>query len=132
MPGIKMLDCIHIQISSPGSVWIRSFSLFPDLSVWYKAMPACAYLFQGDAASWHKVLALAGYGNTGSPPQIHIGQPMEIELVFEKDKPLAKDDNKMTKIWSDCASTRSYLASSPAAQAAMIVKQNRRAIMEGF
>ena len=64
------LPCLHEGLTVRGGDAGR----WPLLSAWFDAMerevPAYGCRVQGDAASWRKVLSMAGYGNGGVPPKV--------------------------------------------------------------
>ena len=102
---------------------------YPYLAAWYKAVeeliPAYACRVKGDAASWRKVLSMAGFGNAGVPPQI------DQNMVSLRDKELqeARDCIRNQDLWTRYAAERNHVADTPAAEAARIITANRRAII---
>jgi len=62
------LPCLHKGLVP------RDPSRWPCLAAWYDAMearvPAYACRVRGDAASWRKVLSMAGFGNAGLPQRM--------------------------------------------------------------
>ena len=121
------LPCLHqgLQPDDP--------NVYPHLAAWYKAMdwqvPAYACRVKGDAASWRKVLTMAGFGNAGVPPNIR--QQMDERIAVEEADACAllADGQRISSLWHDYASSRPFVASSPAAQAALIVTGNRDKIV---
>mmetsp|Transcript_122 Transcript_122/g.188 ORF Transcript_122/g.188 Transcript_122/m.188 type:complete len:471 (+) Transcript_122:73-1485(+) len=101
---------------------------YPHLTAWYDAMdttvPAYACRVKGDASSWRKVLTMAGFGNAGLPPQVQ-GNMEEIQ-VWEAST--AKETIHVD-LWNTYASTRPYVAETPSAEAALIMTQNKDAIL---
>jgi glutathione S-transferase len=100
---------------------------FPLLAAWFVAMeklPAYACRVQGDAASWRKVLSMAGYGNAGVPSRVlrRMDEAAAID-AFGGEQLVSKDT------WSAYAATRPHVAPSAAAEAASTVVRNRDAIL---
>ena len=104
---------------------------YPQLASWYKAMdtrvPAYACRVKGDASSWRKVLTMAGFGNAGLPPAV--SQTMKDRVLVEEKEACASAETAQT-LWNDYASTRPYVAPSPAFQAALTITRNRDAIIK--
>lgn len=116
------LPCLHNGLDPADE------STYPNLSKWYKAMdkiPAYACRVKGDASSWRKVLAMAGFGNAGFAPEFQA----DVDELVAKELAEAKACVDVN-IWEAYASTRPYVASSPHADAASIVTKNRAAIIQ--
>ncbi|CAB9512574.1 glutathione Stransferase [Seminavis robusta] len=102
---------------------------YPHLAAWFHAMeqhvPSYACRVKGDASSWRKVLSMAGFGNSGVPPAI--GTNMDALTQAERETALScvKQD-----VWDEYAATRPYVASTPSAEAAKIITQNRQRILQ--
>eukprot|EP00930_Biecheleria_cincta_P087903 TRINITY_DN77142_c0_g1_i1.p1 TRINITY_DN77142_c0_g1~~TRINITY_DN77142_c0_g1_i1.p1 ORF type:complete len:272 (+),score=51.83 TRINITY_DN77142_c0_g1_i1:394-1209(+) len=111
----EQLPCLHAGLDP------RDSSRWPRLAAWYKAMmqqvPAYAARVCGDNVSWRKVLSMAGYGNSGVAPVLHPEDP---------SKQILHDTNSGD--WTNYASTRPYVASSPEKEAAARVVRNHDAI----
>merc|ERR1719199_1439103 len=83
------LPCLHENLY-PDDV----FSYF-HLSDWYTAMellPAYACRVQGDAASWRKVLNMAGFGNAGVPAELN----GNIDTLLQTEDRLAREATRNT------------------------------------
>lgn len=119
------LPCLH-QDLYPDDV----FSYF-HLSDWYSAMelqPAYACRVQGDAASWRKVLNMAGFGNAGIPAELN----GNIDTVLQNEDRLAREATRNTGkvMWSRYRDDgRDYLADTPSKQVALTITRNRKAIV---
>lgn len=113
------LPCLHGMELQPNDP-----TQYPKLAKWYQTMdqvPVYAGRIQGNAASWAKVLAMAGYGNDGFPPatQAHAQQMLSNEqFATPIDLPL----------WRSYAVDRPEVAATPHGQAALIVTRNHCAI----
>jgi glutathione S-transferase len=116
------LPCLHEGLDPADP------SAYPNLAQWYAAMdnvPVYACRVKGDASSWRKVLAMAGFGNAGLPPDI--GRNMDARISYEQEEAKACID---LDVWKEYASSRPHVTSSPHADAASIVTRNREAIMK--
>ena len=114
------LPCLHDGLVP------RDASRWPRLCAWYDAMdrlPAYACRVRGDAASWRKVLSMAGYGNSGVPPRVlaRMDEAAAAEVFGASDVSLAT--------WQDYASVRPNVAATPAAEAAATILRNCKAIL---
>lgn len=93
-------------------------SRWPRLGAWYEAMdaevPAYSARVRGDEDSWRKVLAQAGYGNAGVPPDL-----------VEED---AEHPQPAVGAWATYAAQRPFLAPTPAEEAAARIVRNREAL----
>lgn len=116
------LPCLHDGLDPYSS------DDYANLRRWYDAMdrvPAYACRVRGDGSSWRKVLTMTGFGNAGVPPDI-VGNMEELmRAETESSLKLVNQD-----VWDEYASTRPYVASTPQAQAAMVLVQNREAIVK--
>eukprot|EP00980_Cylindrotheca_fusiformis_P031286 scaffold26122_cov127-Cylindrotheca_fusiformis.AAC.5 len=117
------LPCLHPNLKPTDE------TKYPLLSKWYKAMdnlPVYACRIKGDAASWRKVLTMAGFGNSGVPPSIK--QNMQEREVYELEEAKACID---TTIWDSYYSMQSLVPNkSPYLDAASIMTKNRKAIVK--
>lgn len=107
------LPCLHRGLSP------REDEARPRLASWYEAMGSVAPYscrVQGDRDSWRRVLVMAGYGNSGSPP----------ELVSEEAKPTPSEAPLI--VWREYAASRPYVAPTPGEEAAARLVRNRRAV----
>lgn len=117
------LPCLHKDLEP------NDATVYPNLAAWYQAMdsiPVYACRVKGDASSWRKVLTMAGFGNSGLPPQI------DQNMQDLRDKELAEAKNCIDNrqdLWDAYSAKRDYVAESPGAEAARIVTQNREAIV---
>ena len=116
------LPCLHAGLLPDDA------SIYPHLAAWYQAMdekvPAYACRVKGDASSWRKVLTMAGFGNAGLPPDVSATMKDRIAVELEQADAIVNSAS-----WKDYASTRPFLASNPAAQAALVITRNRKAIV---
>ena len=91
-------------------------SRWPRLAAWYEAMdaevPAYSARVRGDEDSWRKVLAQAGYGNAGVPPDL-----------VEED---AAHPQPAVGAWAAYAAGRPFVAATAAQEAAARIVRNRR------
>lgn len=113
------LPCLHTGlVPRDGARW-------PNLAAWYDAMetqvPAYACRVRGDASSWRAVLAMAGFGNAGLPPQV-IADAAAAERAFGSSR---LGDGAW---WEAFAAARPHVASSPAEEAAARLTRNRAAV----
>jgi len=114
------LPCLHSGlVPRDGARW-------PHLARWYDAMesdavPAYACRVRGDAASWRAVLAMAGFGNAGLPPEV-IADAAAAERAFGS----ARLGNGAW--WEAFAASRPHVAASPAEEAAARLTRNRAAV----
>lgn len=96
---------------------------YPNLAAWYQAMdqiPAYACRVKGDAASWSKVLSMAGFGNSGVPPEIDAN----MERLKKQQEVIRQD------VWEEYARDRPHVAATPAAEAALTIVRNRGPIVK--
>ncbi|KAL1499769.1 hypothetical protein AB1Y20_012455 [Prymnesium parvum] len=109
------LPCLHDGLEP------RDASRWPRLAEWYDAMearvPAYACRVQGDAASWRKVLTVAGYGNAGAPPRL-----LRDEAAACRRDAAADADGT----WAAYAAGRPHVAASPCEEAAARLVRSRR------
>ena len=119
------LPCLHENLY-PDDV----FSYF-HLSDWYTAMellPAYACRVQGDAASWRKVLNMAGFGNAGVPAELN----GNIDTLLQTEDRLAREATRNTAkvMWKRYREGgRDYLADTPSKEVALTIVRNREAIV---
>lgn len=117
------LPCLHrgLQPDNP--------EVYPNLAAWYKAMedgvPAYACRVKGDASSWRKVLSMAGFGNSFTPPQIVSNMDERTQLEFETAASCIQQD-----VWERYSTDRPNVASTPGAEAALIMTRNRNRILK--
>lgn len=114
------LPCLHEGLEPYNSYE------YPNLAAWYDAMdrlPAYACRVKGDASSWRKVLSMAGFGNAGAPPQIEANMD-----EMARQEALMAESTIDQALWTEYAASRPYLAATPQAEAAAIIKRNREAI----
>lgn len=101
----------------------RDADAYPHLAAWYDAMetkvPAYFARVRGDARSWAKVLAQAGYGNGGHVPEIIAGPTSD-----ERDP-----DRDMT-VWRSFGWDRDGVGRTPSREAATRIVRNYEAIVK--
>jgi glutathione S-transferase len=103
---------------------------YPQLARWYSALDESVAAYscrvKGNAASWRKVLTMAGFGNAGVPPIIQANMDRLIAKEIDESR------RAMTygpALWKEYAKGRPYLAQkSPSDQAALTIVQNHNAI----
>ena len=116
------LPCLHDSLTpraTDGS--------YPRLSAWFDAMealPAYACRVEGDAASWRKVLSMAGYGNAGTPTRV-LGRMDEAAAI----EAYGGAQRVSQPIWAEFAQGRAYVAPTAAAEAAATIVRNRDDIL---
>lgn len=116
------LPCLHEGLDPANA------GTYPNLAQWYQAMdalPEYACRVKGDAASWRKVLTMAGFGNAGVPTAIQ--GTMDALQTKEQEEAMVSQDDLET--WTAYSSTRPYVQSSPYREAAAIITRNREAIL---
>ncbi len=105
---------------------------YPHLVRWYNAMdeyvPSYACRVKGDASSWRKVLTMAGFGNAGVP--MDVSKRMDGVQEEEQKALTVEEEECQQKVWDAYASTRPWVASSPALEAASVMTRNRDAILK--
>ena len=114
------LPCLHDGLEP------NDAEKYSNLAAWYAAMdriPAYVCRVKGDASSWRKVLSMAGFGNAFVPSEIEAN----MEELARKEAVAAKSTMDQG-MWTDYASSRSYLAVTPQAEAALVMTRNREAI----
>ena len=114
------LPCLHEGLDP------RDERKYPNLVSWYKAMdeiPSYICRVKGNNSSWRKVLRMAGFGNSGTPPAI--SSRMDDADSFDIASAIAYDSEE---IWSKYSKIRPFVASSASAEAASILVANRKAI----
>ena len=112
------LPCLHDGLAPRDAA-----GPYPKLSEWFAAMetlPAYACRVEGDAASWRKVLSMAGYGNAGTPATV----------LKRMDEAAAIDafggaQLVTQQVWSDFAESRPHAAPTASAEAAATIVRNR-------
>jgi glutathione S-transferase len=117
------LPCLHEGLEPDNA------AIYPSLHSWYQAMdqiPAYACRVKGDASSWRKVLTMAGFGNSGLPPQID----QNMQDLREKEVATAQACLLDQDVWGKYAASREHAPATPAADAAAIVIRNRQAIVK--
>eukprot|EP00962_Isochrysis_galbana_P051312 scaffold22691_cov101-Isochrysis_galbana.AAC.4 len=87
------------------------------------SVPAYACRVRGDAASWRKVLCMAGYGNGGVPPRVLVR--MEDAAAASWNAPEVSEAT-----WQAYATERPHVAESAAAEAAVTMLRNRQAVLQ--
>jgi len=117
------LPCLHEEL------WPDDVFSYQALSDWYAAMelvPAYACRVSGDAASWRKVLNMAGFGNSGFPPEIEAN----LDTIYKTEDRLARELTRDTAkvLWSRYREGRDYLAETPSKEVALTLVRNRKAI----
>jgi glutathione S-transferase len=120
------LPCLHEGLD-PNDVME-----FPYLARWYQTMDenvaAYSCRVKGNAASWRKVLSMAGFGNAGVPPTIRAN--MNGLIAKEEYESRYAMEYYGPALWREYAKRRPYLAQqSPSDQAALTIVQNHNAIM---
>jgi glutathione S-transferase len=121
------LPCLHENLNPRSDV-----DTYPHLVAWYDAMddliPTYSCRVKGDSSSWRKVLTMAGYGNGGMP--LDVSDRME-EYKIQEGQALTKEQKEHEQhIWDMYSSTRPWVASSPALEAASIMTRNRSPIVK--
>lgn len=116
------LPCLHDGLAPRDPA-----GAYPRLAAWFAAMeglPAYACRVEGDAASWRKVLSMAGYGNAGTPATVlrRMDEAAAIE-AFGGAQLVAPD------VWRSYAEARPHVAPSAAAEAAATIVRNREDIV---
>ena len=108
------LPCLHAGLN------VRDASRWPALVAWFDAIerhvPAYACRVAGDAQSWRRVLAMAGYGNAGLPPLL-------VEQMPEGGSSAVEPST-----WAEYAEGREHVGDTPAEEAAVRVVRNHEAI----
>lgn len=116
------LPCLHDGLEPDDP------TVYPHLAKWYdefeNQLPAYAARVKGDASSWRKVLLMAGFGNSGLPPNLQTN----IEARKIKEQALAESRVRQ-HLWEQYAANRPYVASTPAAEAALVMTRNRKRIV---
>lgn len=120
------LPCLH------DGLWPDDVFTYQNLSDWYTAMeliPAYSCRVMGDAASWRKVLNMAGFGNAGFPPEIMANMDTILQTEDRLARELTRDTGKV--LWSRYreAPGREYVADTPSKEVALTLVRNRRAIV---
>jgi glutathione S-transferase len=98
---------------------------YPSLYQWYVAVdqiPEYACRVKGDAQSWARVLTMHGYGNAG----VQAETTGRLEAVVTHPSHLETVD---ANLWKKYAKSRPHVASTPHAQAALVMTRNRDAIV---
>ena len=116
------LPCLHDGLDPADG------TVYPNLAKWYLSMdkiPEYACRVKGDASSWRKVLTLAGFGNSGVPPQIQ----SNMDNLLLKEETAARECIDVD-LWQAYAKERPYVQSSPRKEAAAIMTRNRDAIVQ--
>ena len=117
------LPCLHANLAPRDAD-----GDYPRLAAWFDAMetlPAYACRVEGDAASWRKVLSMAGYGNSGVPARVLAR--MDEAAAIEAFGGLSTTD---PAVWSQYAAGRPHVASSPGAEAAATILRNRNDLLD--
>jgi glutathione S-transferase len=127
------LPCLHRGLSPRGSS-----DRWPWLQQWYQAMdtvPAYVGRIQGDAPSWRKVL----YRDPWWPradlwhPRDTVGPKGELQATeaecIQAFGGGVEDEESSTILWSQFASKRPYVASTPGKEAASGLVRNHKAIL---
>lgn len=124
------LPCLHTGLEP------NNANQYPFLSAWYTAMdqvPAYICRVKGNAASWRKVLCMAGFGNAGVAPPVIQENMKRLEEVEKAESreliAVADAGGSGNNIWSDYAATRPYVAKKPYQEAARIIVSNREMIL---
>ena len=116
------LPCLHdgLEPDDPAT--------YPHLAAWYTALesqlPAYACRVKGDASSWRKVLTMAGFGNAGLPPNLQQNMQARMHMEATTAALCVRQD-----LWDEYATSRPYVASTPSAEAALIMTRNRERIL---
>lgn len=116
------LPCLHEGLDPSDPTY------YPHLSKWYHAMdqiPEYICRVKGDASSWRKVLSMAGFGNSGLPPQIQSNMD---NLLFKEEAEARRCID--LNVWQKYAMDRPYVQSTPHQEAAAIMIRNRGAIIK--
>jgi glutathione S-transferase len=120
------LPCLHPGLDPTDA------TKYPQLAMWYKAMdhlPVYACRVKGDAASWRKVLTMAGFGNAGVPSSIQ--QNIQERIAHERSEAEACIDPIVWKNYRRDMPMMPYsVPKSPYFDAATIITQNRKAIVK--
>jgi len=102
--------------------------VYPHLAAWYRVMdnvPAYACRVKGDASSWRKVLTMAGFGNSGVPP--NIVDAMEERIAWEEEQ--ASQSRGAEELWTEYATMNPHVGKTASAEAARIIAKNRLALV---
>lgn len=120
------LPCLHAGLRP------RDPARWPHLALWYAAMEEGAQLrgaygarVQGNARSWRKVLAMAGFGNAGEAPEL---LPEGQTSPAPTPPPAAPLSAGAALAWAEYAGARAHVAAHPAAEAAARLLRNREAV----
>ena len=100
---------------------------YPNLAKWFEAMeklPAYRCRVEGDAASWRKVLSMAGYGNAGVPPKVL--KRMDEAATIEA---FGGEQSASPEVWAEYARTRPHVAQTASAEVAATILRNKDDIL---
>lgn len=104
---------------------------FKNLRRWYIAMDETVAPYschvKGNGASWRKVLSMAGFGNSGVPPNIQANMDAVIAKEVEESRRAMEYG---PALWKKYTKDRPYLAKSPSAQGALAIIQNHARICD--
>ena len=98
---------------------------YPHLAAWLGAMqdmPAYSCRVKGDPTSWHKVLAVAGYGNAGRPLSPASARGRQLAAA-------SPDVSVSQGVWGSYCDGRPAVAPTAELEAATVLLRNRRAIV---
>jgi glutathione S-transferase len=116
------LPCLHDGLDPYDS------TKYPHLVAWYDAIetaiPAYSCRVKGNAASWRKVLLMAGFGNSGDVPENVVANVQKLNVNDLASKSLIQYD-----VWRQYASVRPHVAETPELETAWILYRNRQAII---
>lgn len=119
------LPCLHVGLDP------NDATEYPYLARWYQTMDESVAAYscrvKGNAASWRKVLSMAGFGNAGVPPTIRANMD---GLIAKEEYESRRAMEYGPTLWREYAQDRPYLAQqSPSHQAALTIVQNHDAII---
>ena len=87
-------------------------------------LPAYRCRVEGDAASWRKVLSMAGYGNAGAPPKVL--KRMDEAATIEA---FGGEQSVSPEVWAEYARTRPHVAQTASAEVAATILRNKDDIL---
>ncbi|CAB9514211.1 glutathione Stransferase [Seminavis robusta] len=144
-----LLERYHVQLPSLhqdlflllGSTNESQSRRWPKVQRWYQAMmtvPAYACRVKGDAVSWHKVLSREPWWPSPDlwHPRDTVGPKGELYLTSEECSQLDEEQQQQqqqqsTTLWKAYSEARHHMSpKGPAGQAALLILQNRAAILE--
>lgn len=119
------LPCLHEGLDP------NDAKKYPNLAHWYSLMdttvPAYVCRVKGNAASWRKVLSMAGFGNAGIPLTVQTNMDLLLEKELAESTKLVSTTGEQS-IWKQYAETRPHVARTAHGEAARVILENREAI----